>query len=357
VTERDLLEHARELHRVHPVVECHTDIAMDVRRRRAAGERAPLAEDYLARLREGGVQVQFLAVGGDVPGGYDRGGGPAACARLMIEDTQAEVAACPELRIVRSAADVEEAILRDQIALVLHFEGLAPLLEEGPPGAIDALRAYHEVGLRSVQLTWNGPNALADGVGVPEPRRLAGPAAGVMRELERLGIVIDVAHLAEAPFWDLLGIAQGPIVCSHANASVLCDHPRNLTDEQILAIASTGGYVGVCFIGDFIAAEAPTLDDLLDHVDHIAALAGTDAVAVGPDYVEFAPDLMLGPGLEDHLGPDGLRRVETLPVFTAGLLGRGYSEEDVARILGGNALRVLRRVLPAGPAAPGSGTV
>jgi membrane dipeptidase len=134
---------------------------------------------------------------------------------------------------------------------------------------------------------------------------------------------------------------------------MLCDHPRNLTDEQIRAIASTGGYVGVCFIGDFIAAEAPTLDDLLDHVDHMAALVGTDAVAVGPDYVEFAPDLMLGPGLEDHLGPDGLRRVETLPVFTAGLLGRGYSEEDVARILGGNALRVLGRVLPATPAAPG----
>jgi membrane dipeptidase len=348
VTDPELVEQARLLHRRHPVVECHTDIAMDVRRRREAGETAPLADDYLPRLREGGVRVQFLAVGGDVPGGYDCGGGPAACARLMIEDTRAEVDACPALRIVTTAADIDEAQSLDQVALVLHFEGLAPLVEEGgAAAAISSLHGYHGLGLRSAQLTWNGPNELADGVGVATPRRLAGPAAGVVRELERLGMVVDVAHLAEAAFWDLLGIAQGPVVCSHANAKTLCDHPRNLTDEQVLALATTGGYVGVCFIGDFIAAEGPTLDDLLDHVDHIAALVGTEFVAVGPDYVEFAPDLMLGPGTEDHLGPDGLRRVETLPVFTAGLLSRGYSEEDVARIVGGNALRVLRQVLPA----------
>ena len=348
MTEEDLLEQARRLHDTYPVVECHTDIAMDVRRRRQAGEQAPLADDYLPRLRAGGVLVQFLAVGGDVPGGYDCDDGPPSCARLMIEDTRAEVAACPGLRIVSTAGDLDEAIRLDQVALVLHFEGLAPLLAgAGPAAAIADLAAYHELGLRSVQLTWNGPNALADGVGVSAPRRLAGPATLVVRELERLGVLIDVAHLAEAPFWDLLGIAQGPIVCSHANATALCDHRRNLTDEQIRAIASTGGYVGVCFVGDFISAETPTLDDLLDHVDHIATLVGTEALAVGPDYVEFAPDLMLGPGLEGLLGPEGLRRVETLPVFTAGLLGRGYSEADIARILGGNVLRVLRRVLPA----------
>jgi membrane dipeptidase len=349
VIEPDLLELAGAIHARHPVVECHTDIAMDVRRRRQAGERAPLAEDYLPRLRGGGVRVQFLAVGGDVPGGYDCGGSPAACARLMLDDVHAEVAACPALRVVATAADLDDAILRDQLALVLHFEGLAPALEAGgAAGAPAALRAFHELGLRSVQLTWNGANALADGVAVETPRRLAGPAAVAVRELERLGVLIDVAHLAEPPFWDLLGVAQGPVVCSHANARALCDHPRNLTDEQIGALASTGGYVGVCFIGDFISAETPTLDDLLDHVDHIAALVGTDAVAVGPDYVEFAPDLMLGPDLEAHLGPEELRRVETLPAFTAGLLGRGYSEDDVARILGGNALRVLRQVLPGG---------
>lgn len=344
-----LLQEAEALHRAHPVVECHTDIAVDVRRRRAAGEESPLAGDYLGRLRAGGVSVQFLAVGGDVPGTYDCAGGPAFCARLMIEDARAEAAACEELRIVETAADLDAVLARGVVGLVLHFEGLAPLLAAaGAAGAAASLRAYHELGLRSLQLTWNGRNELADGVGVEDPRGLPPAARPLVRELERLGVVVDVAHLAEPAFWDLLDVVQGPVVCSHANAKALCDHPRNLTDAQLRALAATGGYVGVCFVGDFIDEEAPTLDALIDHVDHIAALVGPAHVAVGPDYVEFAPDLMLAPGDEGYLGPEGLRRVETLPAFTAGLLSRGYSEEDVARILGGNALRVLRQVLPAG---------
>jgi membrane dipeptidase len=340
------MEQAEALHRAHPVVECHTDIAVDVRRRRAAGEPAPLAGDYLHRLRQGGVRVQVLAVGGD-PRTYECAGGPVACAGLMIEDARAETAACPELRIVESAADVDEALEAGQVALVLHFEGLRPILEpDGVGGAVAALNAYYELGLRSFQLTWNGANALADGVGVEQPRRLAAAARQFLHEAERLGVVVDVAHLAEPAFWDLMGIVQGPVVCSHANAKALCAHRRNLTDEQIRAIAATGGYVGACFVGDFIDEHEPTLDALIDHVDHMAALVGVEHLAVGPDYVEFAPDLMLAPGDEGYLGPEGLRRVETLAVFTAGLLGRGYSEEDAALIIGGNALRVLRALLP-----------
>jgi membrane dipeptidase len=347
-----LIAQAESLHGAHPVVECHTDYALDVRRRRAAGEASPLADDYLTRLRAGGVDVQVLAVGGDVPAAYDCAGGPAACARLLIEDARAEADAANGLRIVLSAADLDEALAAHQVALILHFEGLAPVLEDGPDGAIPALHAFHELGLRSVQLTWNGPNAVADGVGVASPRRLGSTAQPLIRELEALGIAIDVAHLAEPAFWDLMVMIHRPVICSHANARALCDHRRNLTDDQIQAIAMSGGFVGVCFVGDFIDEHEPTLDRLVDHVDHIAALVGTECVAVGPDYVAFAPDLMIGPGEDGLLGPDGLQRVETLPFFTAGLLSRGYSEEDAARILGGNALRVLRDLLPS-RASPG----
>ncbi len=343
-----LLAQAEALHRSHPVVECHTDIALDVRRRRAAGEASPLAGDYLGRLRAGGVDLQVLAVGGDVPNAYDCADGPSACARLLIEDARAEADSSEELRIVLSARDLDETLERGQVGLLLHFEGLRPVLADGLSGAVPALHAFYELGLRSVQLTWNGPNDLADGVGVASPRRLTSTAQPLIRELEALGVVIDVAHLSEPAFWDLMGMAHRPVVCSHANAKALCDHPRNLTDAQIEAIAATGGYVGVCFIGDFIDEHDPSLDTLLDHVDHIAALVGAEQLAVGPDYVAFAPDLMLGPDDQDHLGPVGLQHVETLSVFTAGLLSRGYSEEDAARIVGGNALRVLRELLPVG---------
>ncbi len=332
----DLLERARDIHRNHPVVEGHSDIAVDIRRRRLAGERSPLRDDYLLRLREGGVRFQVLMVGGDVPGGGDE---KAALRALeMIDDILSELAECTDCRLVDDADDLDEALAEDQIGLILHFEGCRPL-EPGRAGQAPPLRDFVKLGLRSVQLTWNGGNRFADGIGVESPGGLTDSGRELVAELDRLGILIDVSHLAEPGFWELTEIARGPFIASHANAHALCPHPRNLRDDQIRAIAESGGLVGACFVPDFIGDEA-TLDRLIDHVDHIAALVGIDAVGVGPDYVEFAPDLM--PALEF---PEGLRRVETLPVFTAGLLDRGYSEDDVAKIVGGNSLRVLRRVL------------
>jgi membrane dipeptidase len=337
VIARDLLDRARELHRTHPVVEGHSDIAVDIRRRRVAGERSPLRDDYLKRLRQGGVRFQMLMVGGDVP----MGGDAKATLRAleMIDDILSELADCTECRLVDDAADLDEAIAEDQLGLVLHFEGCRPL-EPVRAGQDSPLADFVKLGLRSVQLTWNGGNRFADGVGVESPGGLSEEGRALVADLQQHGILIDVSHLAERGFWELAEIVRGPFIASHANAHALCPHRRNLKDDQIRAIAESGGLVGVCFVSDFIGEEA-TLDLLLDHVDHIVGLAGIDAVGVGPDYVDFAPDLM--PRLEF---PEGLRRVETLPVFTAGLLGRGYSEDDAAKILGGNSIRVLRAVLP-----------
>jgi membrane dipeptidase len=340
-----LLARAEALHRAHPVVECHTDIPVDTYRRRRGGEPAPLADDYLGRLRAGGVRFQFLAVGGDVPIVHDPEGRPDLRALEMIDDVLGEVADHPQLRIVEASADLDEAIEDDQVGLVLHLEGLKPVL-----GKRELLRSFHRLGLRSTQLTWNGHNDAADGVGVASPEGLSPLGRRLVGELERLGILIDVSHLSEPSFWELTEIATAPIVASHANAWTVCAHPRNLKDDQIRAIAETGGYVGVCFLPAFIG-EPVTLEHLLEHVDHVAGLVGVEALAVGPDYTEFARDLMEGGPTEgvdygqNLEAPDGLRRVETLSVFTAGLLGRGYSEEDAAKILGGNALRALRQVL------------
>lgn len=347
----ELLERAEALHRAHPVVEAHSDIAVDVHRRHRAGEPAPLCEDYLSRLRAGGVRFEVLTVGGDVPAAHDAAGRPHLHALQTIDDVLGEVEACPGLRIVQAPVDLDETVAADQVGLVLHLEGVKPLLAAGVRQVPSLLRNFFRLGLRSAQLTWNGRNDAADGVGVPEPGGLTALGRELVGELERLGVLIDVSHLAEPGFWDLAEIASRPFVASHANAYALRPHPRNLRDDQIRAIAERGGCVGVCFLPAFIDEEA-TLERLLDHVDHIAGLAGVDALAVGPDYTEFAADLMdtgdtqgidYGPVLAF---PEGLRRVETLPVFTAGLLSRGYSEKDAARILGGNVLRVLRQALP-----------
>lgn len=343
----DLLEQARALHASRPVVDLHADYPVDVYRRRRAGEEAPYSDDYVERLREGGVDVQVLAAGGDVPGQHECAGDWHASAVAMLGDVLDEEER-GAFRVLRTQGDLEAALLGGQVGFLLHLEG-ARALGEGPEAA-DRLAAFHALGLRSLQLTWNGGNAFAAGVSVEPPHGLTVAGRRLVAECGRLGILLDVAHLSEPSFWDVLDFARGPVIASHANARALCPHRRNLTDEQVSALAATGGLVGVVFVSDFIDEEAATLDALVDHVDHLVALAGIDAVGVGTDYVEFALDLMTEPGREaGYLGPEGLRRVETLPVLSAALLGRGYAEEDVAKIVGGNALRVLRAVLPAGP--------
>ncbi len=344
----DSLARARELHDEFPVVDCHTDIPMDLYRRRRAGEPAPLADDYLSRLREGGVRIAFMTVGGDQPTTMDGAGRPDVRALEMIDDVVTEAHRHDELRVIRSPADLDQAIADRAVGIVLHFEGLSPLRGSGA-----LVRSFHRLGLRSAQPTWNMRNALADGVGESVPAGLSEQGRELIGELAGLGTLIDVSHLAPHGFWDIVELLDGQIVASHANAAAVWPHPRNLEDDQIWAIASSGGLVGACFFPSFISEE-PALEPLLDHVDHIVELVGIDHVGVGPDYVDFARDLMeaeMGGGRSgvDYGSldfPEGLRKTETLPVFTAGLLERGYVETDIAKIIGGNAIRVLRDVLP-----------
>jgi membrane dipeptidase len=201
-------------------------------------------------------------------------------------------------------------------------------------------------------------NELGDGVGSPSAGGLTALGREVVCELQELGMIVDVSHLAPAGVRDVLDLARAPVVASHANAAALEPHPRNLTDDQIRGIAATGGVVGLCFFPSFIGSP-PTVERLLDHADHIAGLVGPDHLALGPDFVEMALPMMLADMRGDPVYadagaelpewavfPEGLRRVETLPLFTAALLGRGWRDEDVAKVLGGSALRVLRSVLP-----------
>lgn len=360
----ELLARARALHASRPVVELHADVPLDTWRRRRAGEAAPLAGDWLGRWREGGVDVSLITVGGDMPVSCDALGRPDLRAQEMIADTLAEEAACAELRVIRTAGDLDAALAAGQLGLILHLEGCAPLF-----GRLDLLHELHALGVRSVGLTWNPRNEVADGVGVADPRGLTPFGRDVVRELGRLGLMIDVSHLAEPGFWEVIDLAEGPVVASHSNAAAVHAHVRNITDDQARALAATGGLIGLCCFPLFIGSPA-TLDGLLDHAEHLAALVGPAHLAVGPDYADGVIDAFMadmsgdtvygdgaaggGAGASGDAGPElpgwatypeGLRRIETLPLLTAGLFGRGFTEDDAAAILGGSALRVLRAVL------------
>jgi membrane dipeptidase len=342
-----------DLHRTVPVVDLHGDVPQNTWPRRRAGERSPLADDWVGRWRRGGVDIEGFTVGGDMPVSMDGNGRPDLRCREMIGDALEEADGSDALSILRDAADVDATLAAGRIGLLLHLEGCRPLM-----GSLTGLHELHELGIRSAQLTWNGANELADGVGVADSGGLSRLGREAVVEMQRLGVLVDVSHLAPDGIADVLELAERPVVASHANAAALTPHPRNLTDGQIRGIAATGGVVGLCFVPPFIGPPA-TVEHLLDHADHIAALVGPEHLALGPDYVEMALPTMLADMRDDPLYavegdgpppwavfPEGLRRVETLPALTEAFLARGWGVRETALVLGGNALRVLRASLP-----------
>jgi membrane dipeptidase len=243
---------------------------------------------------------------------------------------QAEHAA--DLCLATKAADIEQAKAENKVAGILSMEGA-----EGLEGDLGVLRMVYRLGVRWVGLTWSRRNQAGDGVS--EARTGGGLTRfglQLVEELNRLGMIVDIAHLAPAGVADVFEVCQGPVVASHANARALCDVSRNLTDAQLEQVAASGGVVGVVFCPAFITAgeEPATLDMLLDHVDHMVKVMGVDHVGLGSDFDGFG-----GPP------PVGLEDVSCMPNITAGLLARGYSAEDVSKVLGGNWLRVIRKVV------------
>jgi membrane dipeptidase len=237
-----------------------------------------------------------------------------------------------DLSLATCADDIVQAKEQNKVAGLLSLEGA-----EGLQGSLATLRTMYRLGVRWIGLTWNHRNQAADGLG--EARTGGGLTefgVRLLQEMNRLGMLVDIAHLAPAGVRDVFEVCEGPVIASHANAHALCPVPRNLNDEQLALLAASGGVVGVTYVPGFITDgdQPATLEMLLDHVDHIVRVAGIDHVGLGSDFDGFG-----GPP------PTGLEDVSCLPNLTAALLERGYSPDDVLKILGGNWLRVLRQVI------------
>lgn len=233
--------------------------------------------------------------------------------------------------IATRAEDIRRAKAEGKMATILSIEGAEPL-----NGNLTMLHALYRLGLRNCGLTWNDRNQAADGVS--ELRSGGGLTVfGVelVQEIERLGIMLDISHLAPAGVRDVFELYGGPVVASHANAFALCSHPRNLTDEQIQAVARSDGLVGVTPVPKFITDDPDdaSIDRFVAHIDYIAALVGPEHVALGSDWDGFEM-------IPHHFMSD----ISDLPVVTAALLDKGYPGHQIEMILGGNWLRVFERV-------------
>ncbi|MBI6546436.1 MAG: dipeptidase, partial [Cyanobacteria bacterium NC_groundwater_1444_Ag_S-0.65um_54_12] len=275
----------------------------------------------LPRIEQIGINLQFLSLW--IPPDHM---GDRALHRAMrlVSCFYAARRNNPGLRLVTSIADISTKLP----GFCLALEGAEPLADD--PELLDA---FYALGVRMIALTWNGRNSFADGIMVGErPGAITHLGNKLLQQMQELGIVLDLAHLAEAGFWHALELTIGPVVVSHANARAICNHPRNLSDTQLRAIAERDGVVGVCFVPKFLSGSEATLDDVVLHILHMIEVAGTDHVGLGGDF-DGVTSL-----------PHGLGGVQDLPAITVRLLESGLTQETIAKILGGNWRRVLAAV-------------
>jgi membrane dipeptidase len=327
-------EEALVLHRRAIVCDGHSDtiLALD-RQGRRLGERSELGHADLPRLLEGGVTAQVFALFVEDP--YLPGEAARRTMQLLDVFYREVEANADKTFLATSAADIRRAKAEGKVAAILGIEG-----GEALEGDLAVLRCFYRLGVRLLTVAWNRRNALADGQ--KESRTGGGLTTfGVeaVQEMNRLGIIVDISHLSAAGVRDVLEISQAPIIASHSNSQAVRDHPRNLSDEQVRAIAEGDGLVAVTFVPFFIAPEGgASLERLLDHVEHLLQAGGEDHVGVGSDYDGFG---FGGPADQFHDLPD----VSHLPRLTEGLLKRGLSERVVEKVLGGNFLRVFEEVV------------
>ncbi|MBI4524312.1 MAG: membrane dipeptidase [Deltaproteobacteria bacterium] len=336
---------AAEMHDKFIIVEGHRDV-YELLYRRSLAEENPLRNAIAPRLIRDGVNVCVYAICGDSYAHSQNTGRYLETAFENIDIFLEEMAQSDGMiSLIRTKADVPDRVRPGKISFLLHFEGGKPL-----NGDLAHLRNFHRLGLRSIQLTWNRRDELGDGVW--EERTQGGLTrfgVAAIKELNRLNMVIDLAHLTRAGFYDALEATGGPVIVSHANANSVYKSPRGLDDEQIKAIAARKGLVGILAIGRNVKAGGADVEDLADHLTYMADLAGIDFVGLGLDFTKYD-----GPRpLEDR--PDRrptetplIKRfdeVEDLYNLVEVLQKRGFKEADIAQILGENYLRVLRQIL------------
>lgn len=340
---QELFRRATRLNTRSFVVDAHFDLPWDVANQRERGHTRVIAEQYLDRFREGGFNLIVAAIFIENFFLPEMGLRRALDQISYLEEELDHLAA--EIRLCHSLEDIRQSKGGEHIGLLLSLEGADPL-----QGDLQLLRIFYNLGVRGLGLTWSRRNEAADGcaftsTATDRPGGLTPFGRALVKKAEKLGMLIDVSHLNEAGFWDVMQVAQTPVIASHSNCRALADTPRNLYDQQIEALAEGGGVMGMNAISAFVGdgAHKRDVDDLVNHVDHVVKVAGIQHVGIGFDFCGgFQNHLSLPHPLETY---DVLAGHHHLKDFTAGLLQRGYAEDDIRLILGGNFMRVYERVL------------
>ncbi|WP_310738299.1 MULTISPECIES: dipeptidase [unclassified Microbispora] len=340
------------------VADTHNDLLMAVSARPPEVWSSFFRDRWLPQLAEGGVDVQVLPVFVESrfrpEGALRQTLRMIECAHVLAEGNQDAVALCHD------GQQIDEALALGRIALVLALESM-PGIDE----SVELIPTLHRLGVRVASIAHWGRTALADGSGQDGAgSRLTSHGVQALREMERLGMLFDISHLGAAGVAHVLEIAARPVIATHSSARALRDHHRNLTDEQLRGVAAGGGVICVNFLAAFLTEDArsATADHLVDHIEHVASVAGIDHVGLGPDFMrevneDLTPPCCEGfgyPGIDANAAIPGLEGPRGLPLVTDALVKRGFSEEEIQKILGANVMRLFRAELGR-PAPEGAG--
>ncbi|AWT60058.1 MAG: hypothetical protein DF168_01257 [Candidatus Moanabacter tarae] len=273
------------------------------------------------KMRAGGIDAAFFAV--DVTIARNN---HLAYALDALGYFYNEIKRDEKVIIAQSAEDIRQAKSEGKLATILTVEN-----SDVTERSLNILNMLHRLGVRSIGLTHDPISWAAAGNAETESGGgLTDYGKTLVKEMNQLGMLVDVSHISERGFWDLIETTEKPFIASHSNCRSLCNHPRNLTDDQITAIAEIGGSIGITFVPKFIDSAKPTFERLIDHIDHAVQLAGPSTVGIGSDFDGG------GTLISDAI---------MFPRITEELLKRNYSAQDIINILGQNHLRVLEAAL------------
>ena len=327
------------------IVDLHFDLLIDLYEKR--DRPGVLASHFLPEFEAGGIGVLGVAI--YVEDRYL----PEMGLRVALDQVarlHAEVERTERFAICKTFAEIEQARAAHKIALVITMEGVEPLGDD-----LNLLRTFYELGLRSVGLTHARRNAAGSG-GIFKPSGsprdgLTNFGRDLVRECERLGIMIDLAHINPKGFEEIVYLTSKPLIVSHTNARKFYDIERNISDEQIKIVGQRGGVIGVNAILVSPDPKTSTLDRYVDHIEHVAGLVGIDGVGIGFDFCEYLfqqlPESVrteLAAKLTTpHFIPD-LTNHSHARNLTCKLIKRGFSDEEIEKILRGNWVRILKEL-------------
>jgi membrane dipeptidase len=305
------------------MIDGHCDVLLKLYAKNVAFDDGGVLDVTLDRLRRADCRLQAFAMYFDVP--EPTMAHAAEYVRLFRE----RILCHGDMLFVRTRHDLRRAVEERRIGAMLTLEG-ADVMQ----GNLDHLDALYEMGVRVLGLTWNYANWAADGVKEPRQAPLSLKGRELVHRCNERGVILDVAHLAEPGFWELCERSARPPIASHANAYACCPHPRNLKDEQICALIERGGLLGITFVPSFVReGGGARADDLLRHIEHIAALGGEKILSLGSDF----------DGIGDYVAD--LEHPGRLPAFRDLLLNY-YSAEFVEDLYWRNAYSFYMKHLP-----------